>query len=512
MKLFLFAIGGTGARVVRSLTMMLASGVDGLDSSVEIVPIIIDYDLSNGDKTRAIKALECYSSIHQNLYPDSAAGKLYDNHFFMTRFTPLSQAGVAGSNADLKNFEFNFGPAGRTVKFADYLNMQALDTIPNVKLTEDLLFALYDDSDSQSKNAELQLDMAKGFKGNPNIGSVVFHDLRDKPEFAKFKSVFNPATDKVFIVSSIFGGTGASGFPEIVNAIRTDLGTLNTAVIGSALVLPYFDLQQFHPERGDTGAIDASSFNAKTRAALSFYAAGGGINEKVNALYYIGDEIHDSYEYNEGENRQKNAAHVVEFVAASAVIDFLQRPVANNQYHAYEFSIRDAKTAESIQLPDFEDSTHRSFLDNLSAFAIAMKYYRDVICGDRNKVDDDTAYYKSDRFNLSSKLHRGVYSLLDDFLNASYSEAQDWGFYPWLRELNTHAHKLYPYVMDKTAEMKNILSYKTIKAPGLRANPIKDDTLSSELNDKSKGLKDNSDKEFFKILREVAKAKYQQVK
>jgi hypothetical protein len=203
---------------------------------------------------------------------------------------------------------------------------------------------------------------------------------------------------------------------------------------------------------------------------------------------------------------------VVEFVAASAVIDFLQRPVANNQYHAYEFSIRDAKTAESIQLPDFEDSTHRSFLDNLSAFAIAMKYYRDVICGDRNKVDSDTAYYKSDRFNLSSKLHRGVYSQLDDFLNASYSEAQDWGFFPWLRELNTHAHKLYPYVMDKTKEMKDVLSYKTIKAPGLRANPIKDDTLSSELNDKSKGLKDNSDKEFFKILREVAKAKYQQVK
>lgn len=50
-RLFLFAIGGTGARVVRSLTMMLASGVDGLDSSTEIVPIIIDYDLSNGDKT-----------------------------------------------------------------------------------------------------------------------------------------------------------------------------------------------------------------------------------------------------------------------------------------------------------------------------------------------------------------------------------------------------------------------------------------------------------------------------
>ncbi len=60
MKLFIFAIGGTGARVLRSLTMMLASGIDGLDSSYEIVPLIIDYDLSNGDKTRCVKAIETY--------------------------------------------------------------------------------------------------------------------------------------------------------------------------------------------------------------------------------------------------------------------------------------------------------------------------------------------------------------------------------------------------------------------------------------------------------------------
>lgn len=85
-RLFLFAIGGTGARVVRSLTMMLASGVDGLDSSTEIVPIIIDYDLSNGDKTRATKALEKYSEIHQSLYADTADGKLYADHFFIREF------------------------------------------------------------------------------------------------------------------------------------------------------------------------------------------------------------------------------------------------------------------------------------------------------------------------------------------------------------------------------------------------------------------------------------------
>lgn len=511
MRLFLFAIGGTGARVVRSLTMMLASGIDGLDSSTEIVPIIVDYDLSNGDKSRAIKALDGYSAIHQSLYPDIVQGKQYTDHFFMTTLTPLSQAGVANNNANLKNYEFNFGPTGNAIKFSDYLNMQALNTNPNVKLTEDLLCALYDNSDGTNKNAELELDMAKGFKGNPNIGSVVFHDLRESDEFRQFQGTFNAATDRVFIVSSIFGGTGASGFPEIVNAIRTsNLATLNPAIIGSALVLPYFDLQQFHPERGDTGAIDASSFNAKTRAALSFYAANGGINSKVNALYYIGDENHDAYDYNEGEDRQKNDAHVVEFVAASAIIDFMLRSVTNNQHRAYEFSIKDAKVEQSIQLPEFEESSNNLFLDNLSAFVIAMKYYREVICGDRKKISDSTAFYKGDRFGLSSKLGKGVYGLLDDFLNASYATAQDWGFYPWMKELQMHTHKLSPYVLDKTRDMREVLSHKVIKVTGI--NPIKDDTLSKELNEKSKGLNDYSDQSFFKVLRNVMKAKYEQVK
>lgn len=49
-KLFLFAVGGTGARVLRSFTMLIASGLQGFDSSTEIVPIIIDHDRQCGDK------------------------------------------------------------------------------------------------------------------------------------------------------------------------------------------------------------------------------------------------------------------------------------------------------------------------------------------------------------------------------------------------------------------------------------------------------------------------------
>lgn len=60
-KIFLFGIGGTGARVLRSLTMMLATGVKlGVD---EIIPIIIDPDAANADLTRTVSLLNNYSAI-----------------------------------------------------------------------------------------------------------------------------------------------------------------------------------------------------------------------------------------------------------------------------------------------------------------------------------------------------------------------------------------------------------------------------------------------------------------
>ena len=42
-KLYVFGIGGTGSRVLRSFTMMLAAGVK--IGANEIVPIIIDPDV-----------------------------------------------------------------------------------------------------------------------------------------------------------------------------------------------------------------------------------------------------------------------------------------------------------------------------------------------------------------------------------------------------------------------------------------------------------------------------------
>jgi len=92
--------------------------------------------------------------------------------------------------------------------------------------------------------------MGIGFVGNPNIGSVVLNQFQDSEEFRDFANNFNEQ-DRIFIISSIFGGTGAAGFPIILKNIRNApniqnanaRGFLQNAKIGALTVCPYFNIQ-----------------------------------------------------------------------------------------------------------------------------------------------------------------------------------------------------------------------------------------------------------------------------
>lgn len=75
-KLYVFGIGGTGSRVIRSLIMLAASGVK-IDASA-IVPIIIDPDFANADLTRCIESIKTYNSIRQKLsFNDSVSNRFF---------------------------------------------------------------------------------------------------------------------------------------------------------------------------------------------------------------------------------------------------------------------------------------------------------------------------------------------------------------------------------------------------------------------------------------------------
>lgn len=299
-KLFLFAVGGTGSRVLKSLVMLMASGVKV--NASEIIPIIVDPHKGNEDLKRTENLLYNYQRVHSVLAANRTEG------FFNTKITTLRD--LAASEGNLSpSFAFELKNV-RNEKFKDYIDFSTLDEAN--KALASLLFS--------EQNLEIEMDI--GFVGNPNIGSVVLNQFKDGAEFRHFASNFDP-NDRIFIISSIFGGTGAAGFPIILKNIRNASGNIDNhaflkeAKVGAVTLLPYFGI-----EPGANNRIKKSDFISKTKAALSYYA--GTINKSVNALYYLGDNKTKDYEHDPGENGQKNDAHFIELAAALSIIDFCQ--------------------------------------------------------------------------------------------------------------------------------------------------------------------------------------------
>ena len=302
-KLYVFGIGGTGARVIKSLTMLLASGIEA--GSFEIVPIIIDPDKAGGDLNRTVKLLRDYQQIQSEL-------KDFDhNHFFKTNISSLSEVVTRqGGNANvIDGFRFELNGV-QNERFKDFIDFGNLDS--NNKNLTSLLFS----------NDNLNSDLEVGFKGNPNIGSVVLNQFTKSEAFEAFARNFEQG-DRVFIISSIFGGTGAAGFPLILKNIREGFvngqfyNFLKNAPIGAITVQPYFKVSN-----DENSEIDSSGFISKTKAALHYYFKNVTGNSSVNALYYIGDSASNEYENVEGGTEQKNDAHFVEVASALSIIDF----------------------------------------------------------------------------------------------------------------------------------------------------------------------------------------------
>ena len=322
MRLFLLAIGGTGSRVLKSLLMLSAAGVRPVDEdghpipNLEIVPIIIDPHKSNEDLKRTEALLTNYRTIRSKLY-----GNLTDvDGFFANRIVTLREI-MSDSTIQISDtFIFNLNAVERE-KFRDFIGYDTMNEA-NQALTS-LLFADY----------QLENKMNIGFVGSPNIGSVALNEIKDSDEFKALANVFQDG-DRIFFVSSIFGGTGAAGFPIMVKNIRqaknldiNNRDVLMRAPIGGVTVLPYFNIEHNEDHR-----IDKADFIVKTQSALYYYkeTLTSQNDSEVNAIFYVGDqEVSKPYAYDPGEHGQRNKAHLVELVSALAPLKFAG--IANNR-------------------------------------------------------------------------------------------------------------------------------------------------------------------------------------
>lgn len=339
-KLYILAIGGSGSRVLRSLTMLLANGV-GCNS--EVVPMIIDPDTSNGDLIRTVDLLRLYQSIHSKL---DFNGNV-KNKFFATK--------ISAFNNGYFLLPLN-GTAGIT--FEQYLAVNTMS-----RENQALMKMLFSE-------ANLASDMNVGFKGNPNIGSVVLNQFTQSADFRAFENDFVQG-DKVFIVSSIFGGTGASGFPLLLKTIRTSNNTaLKDSPIGAVTLLPYFNLKD-----NQNSSIKADSFLTKAKAALNYYERNVTGNNTLNDMYYLGDDFTASgYENNDGGNSQINPAHFVEMLAALSILDFDKNnftfPILT-RFH--EFGLNENPSG-SITFADLGNRTLSLIRKPMVQFAFWMSY------------------------------------------------------------------------------------------------------------------------------------------
>lgn len=312
--------------MLRPLTMLLAAGIlpkdpDGRSIPLEVVPMVVDPHRANEDVKRTENLLRHYRAVRRAVYGDRND---VNDGFFAAKISTLKD--VASNDSGLSDtFLYNIA-AIESRKFRDLIAYNTLDTA-NQSLCS-LLFSDY----------QLDTKMDIGFVGSPNIGSVALNRIKDSEEFRQLSNVFQK-DDRIFIISSIFGGTGAAGYPIIVNNIRNaddnaglnNRADLRNARIGALTVLPYFNIQ--HDENSP---ISRADFISKTKSALFYYhdnVTGMRTDDemsgdsKVNACYYVGDEVPSTPYYNDpGAGGQRNDAHFVEFVGSLSVLDFLSTP------------------------------------------------------------------------------------------------------------------------------------------------------------------------------------------
>jgi hypothetical protein len=481
-KLYIFGIGGTGSRVLKSLTLLMAAGVKV--NADEIVPIIIDPDHSAADLTRTVKLMQDYNKVYDRIEHDSSRS----NTFFSTK---INMNIIPSMRLPLDNT--------LDVDFKEYIGLPLMkDENGNPNANYALASMLF-----SNKNLDARMDV--GFKGNPNIGSVVLNQFALSQEFIDFAASFKQG-DRIFIISSIFGGTGASGFPLLmkkIRAIKDDISGNNNvrnAPVGAVTVLPYFDVKP-----AAESEINSSTFISKTKAALSYYDRN---MKEANVLYYIGDKISKQYANSEGGTTQRNDAHFIELAAALAIIDFTAQPdgnfVTRNGEPAStvykEFGIKDETTGQ-ITFGNLDARTNNKIKKPLTAFTLFCKYLNEQIWNSYNVQP----WAKDHKFD-------------ENFLNSSFfqSELSDIkrSYLEWLAEMGSNYRSFTPFELS---EKKDDL-YSLIKgekpAGGLFVGKSNYALFDDKLNDKQNRVKKDAKKEhiflelFYSAIEELIKSKF----
>lgn len=523
-KTYIFAIGGTGARVLRSFAMLLAAGCKGTSNQEDIVPVIIDYDLENGSTEETQKIFKCYQKIHNqafppNFTPSNEGKKAVTETFFCTPVQRLKDISADKRKLKGEMFEVHLEPNDVKRSFGEHIGFSTINEVNGTQPTRYLLEALYDTSDGV--NAELELSLDKGFKGCPNIGCVVTRNLTETEEIKQFLTMLHQ-DDRVLIIGSIFGGTGASGIPMLLDLLTDQQdGAGHICPIGVIAVEPYFKVTS-----SSESVINSDTFVAKTKAALMAYDRGNSVNRQADYIYYVGDDKTSVALPNfEGGKEQRNPAHLVELISAICAMHFVSanfsvsgighgasffetwmRLEDNDASHEDAEDKEKEKMVVKVTPDDFPDELMKAYIEPIFRLALFNQYCKNHFLGcgegERNEVLlRNTSLGKNSEFRQN----------LREFITA---------FERWITELKDKRRTV-DIINLEDSKYEHLLVERIMVTGILKKKIVKDGEINAELGkmfnnldatpDLQNLVKKNPEAYFLMWMDEILTRKYGQI-
>lgn len=326
-KKYIIAAGGTGAMCARAFMHMAAAGC--VDQNDEFHILLVDKDKQSDAVTACENLLSNYCDMRDQLtqHPDGFCFPQIVLHKW--------------------NFTSNIVDeyVKQTGKPAEDLNSLTLNKLLNPNddaMTKQLLSTMYTDD-------ELDIDLNKGFYGHPNIGAPVFDYVRDRflaqtiidSKGVQHRNTFMESLHStlangmahVYLMGSLFGGTGATVIPNVVLALRTlrnpnlptDEYGKTRLILGGSVIMPYFRLPGCPADSKEAmekvSPVD-SKFADQTREALSYYHETDLLSNMMNLLLVGTTDLDVTSEIFARGGKQTQHFHMVLLLAAAGACRF----------------------------------------------------------------------------------------------------------------------------------------------------------------------------------------------
>lgn len=363
---FVMGIGGTGMRCIESLIHLCAMG---MFDDTEIHLLALDTDKNNGNFTRLKEVKEAY--VNAKGLDKASRTPLTDTFF----------------SADIKYYEFSPNYEKKST-FCDVFNYgNTKYSRPEEADLADLVL---------TDNVE-NFNLRHGYRAQTHLGSMMmYHSIieaarsRMDSDLKQFLHMLVQACNgggapKVFILGSVFGGTGASSIPIIPQAISDAASIisngaaniLSRAYFASTLLTAYFSFKAPSAEELKDQRVIATSdkFAMNSQVAMMFYDDDTTVKSTYQRLYMIGtdgqgwdpmarekDKITKTIT---GGGDQKNDSHYIELLAACAALDFLSTDTAhldeNKGAGVTDYVYRAVDNSMKLEFKDFVGGKDKEF-------------------------------------------------------------------------------------------------------------------------------------------------------